>query len=149
MAKEKKDRAGKDKKIRAAESAKGGGGKEEKTRAAAPLQRGDVNYPKPPKAYTKFTKRFPELAQAWELIHEGGEKAGPMDEKTRRLVKLGIAIGSRQTGSVHSSVRKALAMGVALEELEQVAALAAGTMGMSAGVAAYTWIHEEAEKGKK
>jgi alkylhydroperoxidase/carboxymuconolactone decarboxylase family protein YurZ len=104
--------------------------------------------PKPPKAYTRFTERFPELARAWDLIHEGGEKAGPMDEKTMRLVKLGLAIGSRQTGSVHSSVRKALAMGIPLEELEQVAALAAGTMGMSAGVAAFTWIHEEAEKRK-
>lgn len=133
MAKDKKDRDGKHK----------------KDPRAAGMKGGSVKYPKPPKTYTKFTERFPELAQAWELIHEGGEKAGPMDEKTRRLVKLGIAIGSRQTGSVHSSVRKALAMSITLEELEQVAALAAGTMGMSAGVAAYTWIHEEVDKGRK
>ena len=148
MTKDKKDREGKHKKVRGAGDTKGGAAKKN-ARAAVGATGGDVKYPKPPKTYTKFTERFPELAQAWELLHEGGKNAGPLDEKTQRLVKLGIAIGSRQIGPVHSSVRKALAMGITVEELEQVAALASATAGMSTGVAAYTWIHEEVEKGKK
>ena len=57
-------------------------------------------------------------------------------------MKLGIAIGARQEGAVHSSVRKALALGITPEELEQVVALAAGTLGMPATVAAYCWVRD-------
>ena len=97
--------------------------------------------PKPPHTYEQFTARYPQLAEAWELIGHAGA-AGPLDEKATRLVKLGIAIGAQREGSVHSGVRKALAEGISKEELEQVVALAAGTLGMPAAVAAYTWIRD-------
>ena len=98
--------------------------------------------PKPPKAFTAFTARYPKLAQAWELIAEEGQ-AGPLDEKTQRLIKLGIAIGALRQGAVHSGVRKALALGVTQEELEQTVALAASTLGMPSTVAAFCWVRDE------
>ncbi len=57
-------------------------------------------------------------------------------------MKLGIAIGALREGSVHASVRKAVAMGIEGEELEQVVALGAGTIGMPATVAAYQWVRD-------
>ncbi|MFQ5679051.1 MAG: carboxymuconolactone decarboxylase family protein [Gemmatimonadota bacterium] len=98
--------------------------------------------PKPPSTYREFVEKYPRLGQAWGLIGEAG-KQGPLDERTARLVKLGISIGARQEGSVHSSVRKALALGIEPAELEQVVALAAGTVGMPSAVAAFTWIRDE------
>src|SRR5262245_47761830 len=95
--------------------------------------------PKPPKAYDEFTQRYPKLAKAWKQIAEAGAE-GPLDEKTARLIKLAIAIGAMREGAVHSSVRKALAMGISTEEIHQVVALAAGTLGMPSTVAVYTWI---------
>ena len=65
-----------------------------------------------------------------------------MDDRTARLVKLGIAIGAMREGSVHASVRKAKALGIATEEIEQVVALAAGTIGMPSTVAAWSWVRE-------
>lgn len=97
--------------------------------------------PKPPQAFQDFTTRYPKLASAWELIGEAG-KEGPLDDRTARLVKLGIALGAMREGSVHSSVRKALGAGIAREEIEQVIALAAGTIGMPATVAGFTWVRE-------
>ncbi len=97
--------------------------------------------PKPPRAFVAFTQRYPKLAEAWELIHEEG-KSGPLDEKTARLVKLGVAIGALRQGAVHSSARKALAMGITPEELAQTVALAAGTLGMPSTVAAYCWVQD-------
>jgi 4-carboxymuconolactone decarboxylase len=97
--------------------------------------------PRPPQAFLDFSTRFPTLAQAWDLIHEAG-KQGPLDEKTCRLVRLAIAIGARQEGAVHSSVRKGLAMGITAEEFEQVVALAAGTIGMPATVAAFCQVRD-------
>ena len=102
--------------------------------------------PEPPQSYKDFVDRFPELGKAWELIHSGGESAGPLDEKTCRLVKLAVAIGAKQVGAVHSSVRKGLAVGIKREEMEQAVALAASTLGMPATVAAYNWVREEAAK---
>jgi len=100
--------------------------------------------PKPPAAYQTFVERFPELGQAWELISEGGS-SGPLDAKTQRLVKLAVAIGALREGAAHASVRKALASGVSAEELEQVVALAAATIGLPAAVAAFSWIRDVTE----
>ncbi len=103
---------------------------------------------KPPRAYEDFVSRFPELGKAWDLIHEGGSKAGPLDEKTCRLVRLAIAIAAKQEGAVHSSVRKGLALGISREEMEQVCALAAGTIGMPAAVAAFCQVREVPPPGR-
>ena len=105
--------------------------------------------PKPPQMYYDFIKRYPDLGEAWEAIHRAGKNSGPLDAKTRRLVQLAIGIGAKQSGAVTASVRKGLAAGITLEELEQVVALAAGTMGMPATVAAFGWVRETAEKMKK
>jgi alkylhydroperoxidase/carboxymuconolactone decarboxylase family protein YurZ len=49
-------------------------------------------------------------------------------------------------GQVHSNVRKALAMGVEREAIEQVVALAAGTLGMPSTVAVFSWVGDEMKK---
>ena len=85
--------------------------------------------------------RYPKLAEAWDAIHEAGAM-GPLDAKTQRLVKLAVAIGGLREGAVHASARKALDMGISIEELEQVVALAAGTLGLPATVAAFTWVRD-------
>lgn len=97
--------------------------------------------PKPPQTYEEFTGRFPGLKDAWDAIGRAGEQ-GPLDAKTQRLVKLAVAIGAQREGAAHSSVRKGLARGVTREEMEQVVALAAGTVGLPAAVAAFTWIRD-------
>ena len=97
--------------------------------------------PKPPRTYEEFTARHPKLKDAWDRIGEAGNE-GPLDEKTRRLVKLAVAVGAQREGAAHSSVRKGLAQGLTREEMEQVIALAAGTIGLPAAAAAFTWIRD-------
>jgi 4-carboxymuconolactone decarboxylase len=104
-----------------------------------------MSLPKPPKAYDDFVQRHPKLGQAWELTNQAG-KEGPLDEKTMRLVKLGISIGAMREGAVHSNVRKARAMGISEEEIEQVIALAASTLGFPATVAVRTWTKDRSGK---
>ena len=99
----------------------------------------------PPRKYREFVGRYPKLAEAWDAIHEAGA-AGPLDEKAQRLVKLAVAIGGLREGAVHASARKALDMGITAEEMEQVVALAAGTLGMPATVAAFTWVRDVTHK---
>jgi 4-carboxymuconolactone decarboxylase len=101
--------------------------------------------PAPPTHYERFVSRYPKLEKAWELLHEAGEE-GPLDEKTARLVRLGVAIGAQREGSVHAGARKGLARGITPEEMEQVVALAAGTIGMTSAVAAYFWLRDVLDK---
>jgi alkylhydroperoxidase/carboxymuconolactone decarboxylase family protein YurZ len=101
--------------------------------------------PKPPRTYEEFTERFPKLKDAWDLIGQAGD-AGPLDEKTQRLVRLAVAIGAQREGAVHASVRKGLARGLTRAEMEQVVALAAGTVGLPTASAAFTWIRDIAGK---
>lgn len=97
--------------------------------------------PNPPETFTAFVERYPELGEAWKMIAEGGAN-GPLDEPTARLIKLGAAIGALREGAVHASVRKALAVGIEPAAVEQVVALAAGTVGLPGAVAAYSWVRE-------
>jgi alkylhydroperoxidase/carboxymuconolactone decarboxylase family protein YurZ len=100
-----------------------------------------MNPPKPPETYEAFRRHFPKLGQAWEALAEAGRE-GPLDEKTVRLVKLGIAIGALREGAVHADVRLALARGASKEEIAQVIALGAGTIGLPAAVAVFSWVRD-------
>jgi 4-carboxymuconolactone decarboxylase len=99
------------------------------------------NHPRPPETHEAFVTRYPKLREAWEQIHAAGEE-GPLDAKTVRLVKLAIAVGALREGAVHSNTRKAVSEGIAVEELEQVVALAAGTLGLPSTVAVYSWLRD-------
>jgi len=101
--------------------------------------------PIPPEIYQQFVERYPKLEKAWEQLSEAGRE-GPLDAKTVRLIKLGIAIGAMREGAVRANVRKAIALGISNEEIEQVIALAAATLGMSATVAVFTWVQNELSK---
>ncbi len=98
-----------------------------------------------PKRYVDFRETFPEIAEAYDTIGEAAGKAGPLDEKSRRLVKLALSVGGRQRGSVRSHARRALEAGASKEELLQVAALAVTSIGFAPSVAAYSWIQEVLE----
>lgn len=104
--------------------------------------------PKPPEAFEEFVKAFPKIGQAWDAISDAGMH-GPLDEKMVRLVKLGIAIGGLREGAVGSGVRKALAAGATKEEILQVVALAASTIGLPSAVAAHSWIRRAFERRSK
>ncbi len=97
-----------------------------------------------PKKLRKFEKKYPEVWTAFQALGAAcHEKGGPLNEKTRRLVKLGIAIGSQHQGAVHSAARQALESGAKEEEILQAAVLAITTVGWPGAYAAMTWIEEE------
>lgn len=105
--------------------------------------------PKPPRAFDEFSETFPALRRAWDALGDAA-KDGPLDARTVRLIKLGVAVGAMREGAVHSSARKALALGVTREELDQVVAIASSIIGMPSSVAVWTWMRDsEAKKGRR
>ena len=82
-----------------------------------------------PVAYRDFRATYPEVANALDHLGQAADGAGPLDERTRRLLHLGIAIGALAEGAVRSNVRKALDAGASVDEIRQVSLLAITTSG--------------------
>lgn len=93
-----------------------------------------------PDVLREFAAKYPRVWEAYNRLGEATTQAGPLDERTQRLVKLAIAIGAGREGAVHSHARRALKAGIAPEELIHVGLLAITTIGWSGAFAAITWI---------
>ena len=97
---------------------------------------------RPPKKFLDFIARYEEVADAYKELGSATRGAGPLDEKTASLVKLGIAIGLRHEGAVHAHARKSLAAGRTPDEIRHAAILATTTLGFPSMMAAFTWVDE-------
>ena len=95
-----------------------------------------------PEIYQQFERRFPEVKGAFDSLGEAEHSAGPLGEKERRLVKLGIAVGAESEGAVRSHVRKLLGIGASQEEILHTIVLALTTIGFPATNAALSWAEE-------
>jgi alkylhydroperoxidase/carboxymuconolactone decarboxylase family protein YurZ len=95
-----------------------------------------------PKVYQQFQNRFPEVFKNFTQLGIATREAGPLDEKTQDLIKLGIAAGANSRGGVMSNTRKAIAAGATLEEVEHTVLLAMTTTGFPNTIAALSWVQE-------
>lgn len=93
-----------------------------------------------PKAVSQLSDRHPKVWKAFNELGDRCHAAGPLDDKSRRLVKLAISIGAGLEGATHSAVRNARRSGITAEEMEHVALLAITTVGLPAATRAITWI---------
>jgi len=95
-----------------------------------------------PKRYQRFMAEFPEVGGAYEAYGEAVGKAGPLDEKTRSLVKLAISVGARMEGAAKSHAHKALFAGANADEIRHVVVLSAPTIGFPNMMAGLSWIDD-------
>lgn len=95
-----------------------------------------------PKVYEKFRQNFPEVFESYKQLGIASRQAGPLDEKTQDLIKLGISVGANSRGAVMSHTRKALAAGATPEEITHAVLLALTTTGFPNMIAAMNWIEE-------
>jgi len=95
-----------------------------------------------PAAASKIANDYPEIWKAYAALGKTASDAGPLDQRMRRLVKLGLVIGIGSEGAVHSHVRRALAEGISADEIKHAALLAIPTIGFPRAVAALSWIED-------
>ncbi len=98
-----------------------------------------------PSPYKRFVKNHPSLAKLYEELAAACHEAGPLPDKSRRLIKLGIAMGQNSEGAVKSHARQALEMGVTVEEIRHAVVLSMTTIGFPAMIAASEWVEEVLE----
>lgn len=93
-----------------------------------------------PEAFESIKKDHPTVLEAYEALAAAAHKAGPLDARARRLVKLGIAVGARLEGAVKSHAAQAREAGIGEAEIDHVVLLALTTIGLPSTVAARTWV---------
>lgn len=99
-----------------------------------------------PKSFTRFIEKFPEIGKSYSELGQAVSKAGPLDAKTRELVKIGIAIAAGLEGGTHSHVRKAVEAGASADEIRHAAILALTTCGFPAMMKGLSWVEDVLEK---
>jgi alkylhydroperoxidase/carboxymuconolactone decarboxylase family protein YurZ len=95
-----------------------------------------------PKRYTEFMKTYPRVGDAYRELGDAVAEAGPLDAKTRALIKLGFCIGANMEGAAHSQARKALEAGATPEELRHAALQATTTLGFPNMMRAMAWVED-------
>jgi alkylhydroperoxidase/carboxymuconolactone decarboxylase family protein YurZ len=95
-----------------------------------------------PEPLVDFKKSYPDVWRAFSELGDKCHDAGPLDERTRRLVKVALAIGAGLEGGTHSAVRKALEAGIGEEEIRHVVVLGATTLGWPTMVRSWTWVQD-------
>lgn len=96
----------------------------------------------PPSGAGRFATEFPDVWRAYQALGASAAASGPIDERSRRLIKLAMAIGATSEGAVHSHTRQALEDGISAEEIRQVCNLAITTLGFPAAMAALSWVND-------
>lgn len=99
-----------------------------------------------PSRYLKFFERYPEVGAHYRGMGEAVKAAGPLDAQTQALIKLGIAVGARMEGAVHSHVRKALEAGATPEAIRHAVLQATTTIGFPNMMAALSWVDDVLDK---
>jgi AhpD family alkylhydroperoxidase len=102
-----------------------------------------------PYMYQKFTEEYPAIYQAHENMAQHCHQAGPLEEKTRQLIKIAVAAAVKSEGAVHSHTRQALRAGATADEIRHAILLTATTIGFPNMMAAFSWVDEtiELERG--
>ena len=99
--------------------------------------------PQLPENFAGFKSRHERVCTAFEQLAQACHESGPLDEKTRRFIKIALAIGAGLEGAAHSAVRHAKQSGASQSELDQIAILGITTLGFPSAMRALTWLNDD------
>ena len=99
-----------------------------------------------PDIYQEFKQQYPGVAKDYDALALSCHPWGPLDAKTRRLIKLGIDMGLNSNGGVRSHARRALEEGISPDELRHTVLMAFTTAGFPTMTAAMKWVEEVIKK---
>lgn len=95
-----------------------------------------------PGRFTSFLDQYPKVGDAYQALGKAVAEAGPLDVKTREMVKLGAAIAAGQEGGTHSHARKALDGGATPEEVRHAALQTLTTIGFPNMMRGLSWVED-------
>ncbi|MCZ7664249.1 MAG: carboxymuconolactone decarboxylase family protein [Thermoleophilia bacterium] len=92
--------------------------------------------------FTRFKSDFPEVYTRHEALgREIHENSGPLDAKTRALIKVAVAAATGHQRALETQLQAAREAGTGSEEITQALLLIIPTCGFPAFMEAYTTLH--------
>ncbi len=101
-----------------------------------------------PQTFKSIVKRYPKVWEAHEKLTHACSEAGPLDRKTRELIKVGISVGAGLETATQRHAIMAKEHGATIDEIYQTVLMAMTTCGHPKTAAGWQWVHSALE-GKK
>ncbi|QDT35872.1 carboxymuconolactone decarboxylase family protein [Stratiformator vulcanicus] len=101
-----------------------------------------------PGTFRAFSTKYPSIVAQHEKMAGAVDAVGPLDDKTKFLVKIGISLGAGLESALRSHVRRAMQAGATQEEIEQAILLGMNTRGFPATVAAWSWAQVQFDRDR-
>lgn len=92
-----------------------------------------------PEHFKKFVEKYPEVWDAHKKMTEACAECGPLDRKTRELVKMAAAAASNQETAVERHAVMATQHGASQDEIFQTILLLTTVVGFPRASAALQW----------
>lgn len=92
-----------------------------------------------PEHFTRFVKKYGEVWQAHQNLTDACAKYGPLDRKTRELIKVAISGAANLETAVERHAIMAVQEGAKKEEIYQALLLLITSVGFSRASAALKW----------
>lgn len=89
-----------------------------------------------------FGEEFPEIYEAYDQLVKKCHEKGPLDQKTRQLIKIAVASASYLENTVKANTARAIRMGITREEIEQAILITMPMVGYPKMVAALGWCRQ-------
>ncbi len=82
-----------------------------------------------PKPLRDFERRFPDVFHGYASLRDACDRSGPLDAKTRELIKIGIAVARKRRGGLIAHIDRAKSAGATSKEISQAILLALPLVG--------------------
>ncbi len=92
-----------------------------------------------PPHFKRFIKKYPDVWDAHQKLTEACAESGPLDRKTRELIKVAISGASNQETALERHVVMAAEEGATPDEIYQAILLMTTTVGFPRTSAALKW----------
>jgi len=99
-----------------------------------------------PQNTRSFAAAYKDVWKAFEELGDQCHNAGPLDDHTRRLIKIGVAAAAQSEGAVHSAVRQAKDAGIPDDKIRHAIVLTLTTIGFPRAMAAMSWAGDVLKK---
>ncbi|RJP63956.1 MAG: carboxymuconolactone decarboxylase family protein [Candidatus Abyssobacteria bacterium SURF_17] len=101
-----------------------------------------------PQHFKKFLKKYPKVWEAHQALTEACAESGPLDRKTRELIKLAIAGAANQETAVERHAVMAVQEGAKKDEIYQTLLLMTTIVGFPRTSASLKWAERALTTGK-
>ncbi len=101
-----------------------------------------------PKHFKKLVEKYPTVWDAHQKMTEACAESGPIDRKTRELIKMAISAAANQETAVERHAVMAIQEGASEEEVYQTLLLLVTTVGFPRMSAAVKWAESALTKKK-